>query len=291
MKPSPQRRVYQIVRDKRAWEEPTAPAAAAVEEMLGSKGWNSRGYLPHYDKPGVLQMITFRLADAMPATRRHEWEHLLAIEDQREQRRKLEEYLDQGCGECLLRDPRLARVVEEVLLFRDAEHYRLAAWVIMPNHVHAILEQWTMPLGQVLKSWKGVSSWALNHLLGRTGERWQNDYWDRFMRDEAHFRKAQHYIEWNPVKAGLAAEPETWAFSSLNSQWHWSGQDRYRTTHLLNKPSAWMVQELKRAKQSASRSADTLVRPPTPRPSRRTRVSALLPNEVAQTVLEGKGRA
>jgi len=46
--------------------------------------------LPHYDKPGTLQMLTFRLADAMPAGRRHEWEALRRIEDERERRTKLE---------------------------------------------------------------------------------------------------------------------------------------------------------------------------------------------------------
>jgi len=36
----------------------------------------------------------------MPASSRGEWEHLLKIEDDREKRTKLEEYLDRGIGEC-----------------------------------------------------------------------------------------------------------------------------------------------------------------------------------------------
>ena len=28
--------------------------------------WHSRGYLPHFDQPGLVQMVTFRLADALP---------------------------------------------------------------------------------------------------------------------------------------------------------------------------------------------------------------------------------
>lgn len=282
MKRPPQRRVYETVREKRAWQEPPGPAEAALEVTIGSKGWHTRGYLPHFDKPGVLQMVTFRLADAMPAARRHEWEALFAIKDEREQRTRLEAYLDRGYGECLLNDPRLTGVVEEVMLFRDNQDYRLAAWVVMPNHVHVLFEQWTVPLGEVLKSWKGVSAWALNQLLDRTGDRWQADYWDRFVRDEAHSRKVQHYIEWNPVKAGLERDPAQWPFSSLNPRWQWSGPDRYRCVQLLNPPAEWTVPRLKAAKKanpsadrSTPRSADTPVRFCSSRAPRRTRVSAL----------------
>ena len=97
------RSVFQLIRGKRASEAPREPDEATHETNIVSKGWYSRGYLPHYDKPGTIQLITFRLADAMPASLRHEWEHLLAIEDEREQRTKLEAYLDQGRGDCLLR--------------------------------------------------------------------------------------------------------------------------------------------------------------------------------------------
>jgi hypothetical protein len=64
--------IRQFIQDKRVWTEPFS----AADEQVGFRGWRSRGYLPHFDAPGVLQMITYRLADAMPASRRHEWEAL-----------------------------------------------------------------------------------------------------------------------------------------------------------------------------------------------------------------------
>lgn len=221
------RSVYQLVREKRAWEGPREASESAHEAAIGSKGWYTRGYLPHYDKPGTLQMVTFRLADALPVSLRHEWEALLAIQDEREQRTKLEAYLDQGRGECVLRDARVAAAVEGVLLRCDGQRYRLAAWVVMPNHVHVLFELWGLPLGKLLKAWKGTSANAANRILGRRGELWQTEYWDRYMRDEEHFRKARHYIEWNPVKAGLVRRPEAWPFSSANPKWQWSSADRY----------------------------------------------------------------
>jgi REP element-mobilizing transposase RayT len=232
------RRVYETVASKRAWEAPREQAEAAVEEVIGSKGWHTRGYLPHYDKPGTLQMVTFRLADAMPLALRHEWETLFTIENGREQRARLEEYLDRGHGKCLLKSAQVATAVEKVLLRFDGQRYRMTAWALMPNHAHVLFELWDMPLGKLLKAWKGTSANAANSVLGRTGAFWQEDYWDRFMRDEEHFRKAQHYIEWNPVKAGLVHQPEAWAFSSANPKWKWSSVDRYLGGKLLNPPGA-----------------------------------------------------
>lgn len=231
------RRVYQTIQNKRAWEGPREQTEADHEESIGSKGWYTRGYLPHYDKPGTMQMVTFRLADAMPAARRHEWKALLDIENERERRTKLEAYLDKGHGECVLRNPRVATAVEEVLLRFDGQRYRMAAWVIMPNHLHALFEMWETPMGQLLKAWKGTSANAPNAILGRDGTFWQVEYWDRYMRDEEHFRKAQHYVEWNPVKAGLARHPAEWLFGSANPKWLWSGTDRYLRGQLWNKPT------------------------------------------------------
>ena len=229
--------MYQTVARKRAWEGPREPAEAAAEATIGSKGWHTRGYLPHYDKPGTIQMVTFRLADAMPASQRHEWEGLWAIGDERERRTKLEAYLDQGRGECRLRDSRVAAAVETVFLRFEGQRYRMIAWVIMPNHAHLLFELWNMPMGELLKAWKGTSANAANRVLSRRGTFWQEEYWDRYMRDEEHLRKAKHYIEWNPVKAGLVRTPEAWAFSSANPQWRWSAGDKDGRGHLINMPS------------------------------------------------------
>ncbi len=229
-------RVYETINRKRAGELPRSSAEIDVEKQIGSKGWNARGYLPHFDKPGTIQMVTFRLADAMPAARIKEWRALLAITDAREQRTKLERYIDLGHGKCLLRDTRVAGAVEEVFLRFDGRHYRMIAWVIMPNHVHLLFELWDMPLGQLLKAWKGASANIANRIVGRRGNLWQEDYWDRHIRNEAHFRKARHYVEWNPVKARLVRQPEEWPFGSANPKWQWSGEGRPCKAHLLNGP-------------------------------------------------------
>ena len=75
------------------------------ERSLGFLGWHERGYLPHCDFPGLVQFVTFRLDDSLPSSRGGEWEHLLDLQDAREKRIELEQRLDRGWGECLLRVP------------------------------------------------------------------------------------------------------------------------------------------------------------------------------------------
>lgn len=208
--PSNRSNVFETIRNKRQWHTPPDSDAA----KLGFRGWHSRGYLPHFDMPGLVQFINYRLDDAMPASMRSEWAALLDIDDELKRRTKVEEYLDRGRGDCLLNDPRAAAAIEENWLRFDGKNYRLLAWVIMPNHVHLLVEIWQTPQSQLVRDWKGFTARRVNRLLGRRGKLWQDDYWDRYIRDEAHFRKVVHYIETNPVKAGLVKSSADWPFSS-----------------------------------------------------------------------------
>lgn len=179
------------------------------------KGWYSRGYLPHLDEPNVVQGITFRLYDSMPVERRLEWEPLFSLRDEGEQRERIEAYLNAGYGACWLREARIATLVEQCLLEFDGQRYRLLAWVIMPNHVHALIEAWEgYPLAAVVHTWKSYSAHRANELLGRTGHFWHRDYFDRYVRNQRHLEHAIRYIHDNPVKAGLVERAEDWAYSS-----------------------------------------------------------------------------
>jgi putative transposase len=234
LNPGQSRRVYELVRFKRSGEAPPEVPEAADDFLAPFRGWHTRGYLPHCDKPGLLQMISYRLNDAMPASRRREWMGLTKIDDERERMIAFETYLDKGFGRCVLRDPRIANVVEEGWLHGDGKMYRLVAWIIMPNHVHLLVEVWDVPLSKVVHTWKSYSARVANRILGRSGDLWQHDFWDRYIRDEAHFNKAVHYIESNPIKAALVASAEQWSFTSANAKWKWTAGGRYRGAHLIH---------------------------------------------------------
>jgi REP element-mobilizing transposase RayT len=208
----------ELVYEKNKWDEPLSDA----DKAKGFLGWHERGYLPHCDKPGLVQLVTLRLVDSLPASRRGEWEHLLAIEDVRERTTQLESYLDRGVGECWLRDARVAELVEEAMRFHHGQRYELLAWCVMPNHVHVIVHVWDWPLAKMLQNWKSITAVKANRILGRSGSFWQREYWDTFTRDEAQERTAVRYIENNPVKANLCRSMEDWRFNAARFR------DRFR---------------------------------------------------------------
>src|SRR5260370_7281887 len=112
-------------------------------------GWHSRGYLPHFDGGELAQFITFRLHDALPGSVLVRWKEELKHEKSAEveavMRRRVEAYLDQGHGSCYLKDPKIATIAQDALLFHDQTKYRLAAWVVMPNQPHALYSPFVVP--------------------------------------------------------------------------------------------------------------------------------------------------
>ncbi len=85
----------------------------------------------------------------------------------------------------------------------------------MPNHLHFLLTRLeNLKLWKIMQSLKSYTSHESNKVLGRTGQFWIEDYFDRFIRDGEHFRRTVKYIENNPVKARLCKKPEDWPFSS-----------------------------------------------------------------------------
>ncbi|MDR2112035.1 MAG: transposase [Candidatus Accumulibacter sp.] len=177
------------------------------------KTWYSRGYLPHCDVPGLIQAITFRLHDALPAeilARIRAGEH-----DDKDSQKRIARALDQGFGRCSLRDPVCGRLVENALLHFDGAKYRLLEWCVMPNHVHVLVETFARhPLDRIVHAWKSYTAKAINRHLRCQGKFWQQDYHDRFIRNDAHLLLARNYIRDNPVAAGLCELPQYWPWSS-----------------------------------------------------------------------------
>jgi putative DNA methylase len=177
------------------------------------RGWHDRGYLPHFDAGAVVQTITFRLADSLP---REFFEKAAAVASRDVDRFfVLERAIDEGRGDCHLTDPANAAVVHQALECFDGERYRLLAWVVMPNHVHAMIEQVSgYRLSDIIHTWKSYTANVINRRSERRGRLWAPDYFDRPVRDADHYANARYYIENNPVKARLVGRPEDWPYSS-----------------------------------------------------------------------------
>ena len=211
-------------------------------------GVHTRGYLPHVKREGASYFVTFRLADSLPRQMLLEFESEKAqrlqrvyaqqeaatkarqsaaritqsIEQiERDFRRRLERFLDTGYGTCWLAHAEIAEIVARAMRFFEGKRYRLDAWTVMPNHVHAVLWPTTNEsLGAIVQSWKRYAAREANKILSRTGQAfWQPESFDHWVRDDEEHARCCRYVIFNPVKAGLCATPERWRWSSA-----WRGE-------------------------------------------------------------------
>jgi REP element-mobilizing transposase RayT len=190
----------------------------AVEKRQGAK-------LPHWTADNATYSVTFRLADSIPPAAAAKLsdelsgieklaqrgvplplEELIRLHRLRDE--AIDRLLNVGHGECLFKDDRLAGVVAGALQHFDGTRYRLEAWCVMPNHVHAVFT----PVGghtlaKVLHSWKSFTAHDINKKLGRSGHLWQTESYDHLIRDNADLMHHVFYVRENPVKAGLVDWP------------------------------------------------------------------------------------
>jgi REP element-mobilizing transposase RayT len=186
--------------------------------------------LPHWEVKEAVYFVTFRLADSLPskalqkvifqhedipATAKQMNRTLTPSERTKEDQlraRRIEKVLDAGEGECFLRNPKVAQIVVNVLKEFDGSRYRLFAWCVMPNHVHALFQTiGNASLANILHSWKSYSAKVANGILGRDGEFWQREYHDRLVRNAEEFERLVRYVMENPSSAGLRNWPWVWS--------------------------------------------------------------------------------
>jgi REP element-mobilizing transposase RayT len=129
----------------------------------------TRRNLPHWHMEGSTYYVTFRLASGS-----------LSVAE----RALVRTHLQDGHG----------------------KFYQLAAAVIMPDHVHLLVRPVDVyTLSRVLKGIKGVSARLLNRQRGTHGQIWQDESWDRIVRDATEFEEKLLYMANNPFAAGLVA--------------------------------------------------------------------------------------
>lgn len=200
--------------------------SGASRPRFGEVTIRDRGRLPHWEKESGTYFITFRLADSLPASvlekilsERESIERTAAqinrpiSADEHKRLRVLstkevEGYLDRGLGNCVLGRPAIGNLVAQTLLHFDEKRYRIFAYCVMPNHVHAVARLFpSFSLPDVIHSWKSFSAKQANQILAAQGQFWQREYYDHLIRDEAEFERAVNYVAENPVKAGLKNWP------------------------------------------------------------------------------------
>jgi putative transposase len=115
--------------------------------------------------------------------------------------------------EQLFQEPRAAQVVSDSLqFFRQNKEVKLYAFVIMPDHIHFML-QVLPPL--VLPRFMARFKSYTTHVLGGKPI-WQKGYWSEEIAGDALFLQKINYIHDNPVRSGLTAEEHEYTWSSIH---------------------------------------------------------------------------
>jgi REP element-mobilizing transposase RayT len=188
----------------------------------------TRRNLPHWVAEKAVYWVTFRLADSLPQDKLNAWREEYAewakchpqpwddavwAEYTERFGDRLEKWLDAGMGSCALARPDVREEVRKSLLYFDGSHWTLHAAVIMPTHVHCLIEPLgDFPLSKVMMSIKTASARRANGCLGKNGRFWQEESYDRIVRSEAQYAHFVRYIQANPVKARLR-EGTYWVYA------------------------------------------------------------------------------
>lgn len=196
-------------------------------------------YLPHWFQPEVAIFVTFRTLDSLPKEvllriqrELEEWlrakglpltlaspysyqsadttnlHNKLSAFDKKHFRklkdRLFHRALDECHGECLLRNQKLAAIVAKAISYYHNKAYDLDSFVIMPNHVHAILQfRAEFDLTIIGQSWMRYTARAINKQQNIHGAFWAPEPFDHLIRSDEQFRYLQNYIASNPEKAKL----------------------------------------------------------------------------------------
>jgi len=192
--------------------------------------------LPHWRQDGATYFVTFNLADALPAEKRNElnsmrreWE-LQHPPPRGEQAwsqyaksvfRKVEKWMDAGCGVCWFQDPFYAAELHRCILHFQQEHYDVGCFVIMANHCHLVIRPFSSyELEDEIGVMKSISAkFVLKHEAA-SGPLWQQESYDRIVRDAEHLWKVVQYIGRNPRAAHV--DPSRW-HRWLNPLWEEAG--------------------------------------------------------------------
>lgn len=192
--------------------------------------------LPHFDHEGATFFVTFRLENSIPAPiardlKRQRTAAIAAlknadVQDKQQQLYDIEKtyflrfeaLLDHPTyGDRYLNEPEYAKVLIDILKEYDGRFYHLDAYCIMPNHVHLLLdtsvqlnEDGFPPedyqyLKDIMRRIKSKSAVFLNRLRHTRGQIWEEESYDRYIRNKQHRDYVENYIIQNPIKAHLGS--------------------------------------------------------------------------------------
>ena len=136
---------------------------------------------------------------------------------------KVEKWLDAGFGACWFRRPEYAQELQRCILHFHNQRYEIGCFVIMANHCHLVIRPFVpSELATEVGDIKRITARFINKREGGAGELWQQESYDRIIRDEEHLYRVVQYIGANPRRAGIPTRRwDRW----MNPEWKACGWD------------------------------------------------------------------
>ena len=146
---------------------------------------------------------------------------------------------DRNCTQMDFADVATA-ILSAARWYHEHGKWRLALFLVMPDHLHFIAQfpdgdgghagRVTLPMVTLIQQFK-------SYLVRAYGIRFQRDFFDTRLRDDAHFAEKCEYVLGNPVRKGLCVTPEEWPHSIAFSRGSTVGsrvpRDRVTTNYHL----------------------------------------------------------
>jgi carbamoyl-phosphate synthase large subunit len=192
----------------------------------------AEGFEAKYNDKREFYFATMHLRDALPDHIREEWQSeqerlqgMVASGSLGETERKqfgtlleqwFDKFLDAGEGSALFLDDHLAKIVDETLRQYDAARYRLHAWVIMPNHIHAVIEPAEgYRLAEVLQLWRSTIDKRVGGARGKEDALWEPEFYSSRIGSQEDYERYVAATLDDPGDSGLLS-------------WPWTGPRRYQ---------------------------------------------------------------
>ncbi|HEY2615528.1 MAG TPA: aminoacyl--tRNA ligase-related protein, partial [Chthoniobacterales bacterium] len=159
--------------------------------------YTRRRRLPHFEQPWAIYAITFTTRDHRPLS------------------------------------PTSRTAVLNALCHFHDKRYTLFAAAVMPGHVHLLFQPWIKEqdaagenvfwsLGELMHSIKSFTAKEINRIEGTTGEVWEQERFDRYVRGDRDLEEKFHYIVGNPERAGLLDPGKGYP-------WVWTEEDQVQS--------------------------------------------------------------
>lgn len=188
-----------------------------------------KSLLPHFYQGHSTFFITFRLADSLPQSELIELKEKfqaekISITELDEIKRKeildeltlkyfrnFEHQLHQKLyGDCVLKHANVAQILYDKILSYDELHYNVKCFSVMPNHVHILFTSIQNEDKPQVDKWmqfiKGGSAYLINKALKRSEKLWAPESFDKYIRNDEHYRNSFNYTINNPISAGLSSK-------------------------------------------------------------------------------------